>query len=175
VPKCRLVGTAASSSRCSAVWRRRGRLRRARKNALCQESDYLSTVSADGFDVRTRAFREGLRHEGYIEGDKSSLNSVGGKQPRTFTRVSKRAGPAPGVRSSREWRNCGTNGSAGDRDDYSDRVWDCGRSRTAWPGSQPCPSWRQHDRREFVCRGAWQSDSDSCTRCCRQQSASRCS
>jgi ABC-type uncharacterized transport system substrate-binding protein len=44
-------------------------LRRARKNALCQESDYLSTVSADGFDVRTRAFREGLRHEGYIEGD----------------------------------------------------------------------------------------------------------
>jgi putative ABC transport system substrate-binding protein len=30
---------------------------------------FLSTVSAVGFDVRTRAFREGLRHEGYIEGD----------------------------------------------------------------------------------------------------------
>ena len=61
-----------NSSLCSAL-RRRGRLRRGRSSRRCRWSVYSAAASPDTLADRLRAFRQGLKDAGYIEGENLAI------------------------------------------------------------------------------------------------------
>ena len=65
---------AASSSRCSAARRRRGRSRRARSSRRCRWSDFSRSTSAAGSAHLVTAFRQGLSEAGFVEGHNVAID-----------------------------------------------------------------------------------------------------
>jgi hypothetical protein len=56
-----------------AARRSRGRSRRARSSRPCRWSDSLNSASLDTYVHRLRAFRQGLKEAGYVEGENVAI------------------------------------------------------------------------------------------------------
>ena len=98
----------ASSSRCSAARRRRGRSRRARSSRRCRWWDFSTSQSADGYKEPLRGFRQGLKEQAISRAKTWRLNTASPRIKIDLCRCGRRPSPPAAGRDRRCRRSaCG--------------------------------------------------------------------
>ena len=115
---------------------------------------FLSSASPDEYAIRLRAFRQGLKEAGYVEGQNVAIEYRWAEDQ--YNRLPALAAELVHRQVDRDCggrrHSFGTGGQGGDCD-HSDRLRDSGRSSRAWACHQPEPTRRQPDGRDQLERG----------------------
>ena len=111
---------------------------------------YLNASVADGYADDLRAFRQGLKESGYIEGENVAIEYRWGEnQPDRLAGDGGRPRSPASQRDCRRQRACFGGCGQGDRDDPH-RVPGSRRSGQAWPCHEPLAAGWQRDRNQFL-------------------------
>ena len=111
---------------------------------------FLDPRSPDTFADLLRAFRQGLKEAGYVEGENVDDRIPLGRESNRSTAGAGGRFGSPAGRGDRHDRSArvGARGQGGNHDD-PDRLHCPRRPRQAWSCRQPRPAGRQPDRRQF--------------------------
>src|SRR5262249_11542855 len=116
------------------------KVKRARGQPAMPLVGFLGSASPEVYADRIRAFRQGLKEAGYVEGQNVNIEYRSARACGTFRR-----GASSRTCNCRR-HVCGTGGEGGDGD-CSNRIRNRGRPGADWARREPEPAGRQRDRR----------------------------